>query len=318
MDALTNMLSHIRSAGALLGKSLMTPPWSVRFTDGASMTLVTMLRGEGWVLPDGATPVRLRHRDVAIVQGPAPFSLISELDSTAEPLYVRTEDGICTDETGLVLTDEICLDVRTCGTRLDAQHAMLTGSFTMTGRIAERLLGSFPRVLVVPRHQQRSAILELLEVELVRDESGQQAVLDRFLELVLIGTLRDWLALPGSAAPGWHRATADPVVGVALAAIHEEPARPWTVESLARKAQVSRATFARQFTEAIGEPPIAYLTGWRLCLAADLLERSEDTVESIARQVGYSSAYALSAAFTRQFDIRPSRHRAMAAGSSTP
>ncbi|WP_293699079.1 AraC family transcriptional regulator [uncultured Agrococcus sp.] len=318
MDALTNMLSHIRSAGALLGKSLMSPPWSVRFTDGASMTLVTMLRGEGWVLPDGAPPVRLRHRDVAIVQGPGPFSLISELDSKAEPLYVRTEDGICTDGTGLVLTDEICLDVRTCGTRLDAQHAMLTGSFTMTGRIAERLLGSFPRVLVVPRHQQRSAILELLEAELVRDESGQQAVLDRFLELVLIGTLRDWLALPGSAVPGWHRATADPVVGIALAAIHEEPARPWTVESLARKAQVSRATFARQFTETIGEPPIAYLTGWRLCLAADLLERSEDTVESIARQVGYSSAYALSTAFTRQFDIRPSRHRAMVASSPTP
>lgn len=317
MDALTNMLNEFRSAGALLGKSLMTPPWSVRFTEGASMTLVTMLRGEGWVVPDGAPPVRLQHRDVAIVKGPTSFTLASEIDSTVDVLYVLTEDGVCTDGTGSVLTDEICLDVRTCGTRLDAEHALLTGSFSLTGRVAERLLASLPRVLVVPHHEQRSAALKLLEAELVRDEPGQQAVLGRFLDLVLIGTLRDWLALPGSAVPGWHRASADPVVGVALAAIHDDPARPWTVESLARTARASRATFARQFAEVIGEPPIAYLTGWRLCLAADLLERSEDTVESIARQVGYSSAYALSTAFTRQFDIRPSRYRTMMAGAAS-
>ena len=74
-------------------------------------------------------------------------------------------------------------------------------------------------------------------------------------------------------------------------------------------AKVSRATFARRFTEVMGEPPISYLAGWRLCLAADLLQESESTLASIARQVGYSNAYALSAAFTREYGIRPSQYR---------
>ncbi|WP_120003392.1 AraC family transcriptional regulator [Nesterenkonia muleiensis] len=314
MDALTNILSHIRSAGALLGKNLMTPPWSIRFTDGASITLLTMLRGEAWVIPDDDAPVRLQNRDLAVVNGSRSFLLTSDPHVSVEPFYVFAEEGTCTDAAGNLLADEeICLGVRTCGTQLEAEHALLTGSYTTTGRIAERLMSSLPRVLVVPHQQQRSSHLSLLEAEIVLEEAGQQAILDRLLDLVLIGTLRDWLALPEASPPGWHRAATDPVVGAALTAIHNAPSQPWTVETLADEAQVSRATLARRFSEVMEESPIAYLTGWRLSMAADLLERSQDTVESIARQVGYSSAYALSAAFTREFDIRPTQHRTMTA-----
>ncbi|MFF2790066.1 helix-turn-helix transcriptional regulator [Streptomyces sp. NPDC058049] len=82
---------------------------------------------------------------------------------------------------------------------------------------------------------------------------------------------------------------------------------------LAEEAGVSRATFARRFGELVGRPPMAYLTDWRLALAADLLVRTEDTVESIAHQVGYRSAFGLSAAFQRVHGTRPGRHRATAA-----
>lgn len=193
---------------------------------------------------------------------------------------------------------------------------MLTGSFTAAGRVADRLLSALPRVLVVPRAAQRTAALELLEAEVLREEPGQQAVLDRLLDLVLVGALRDWFSLPGSRPPGWYRASSDPVVGAALAAIHETPQVPWTVEGLARQAHVSRATLARRFTELLGEPPMSYLTSWRLCLAADLLERSDTTVESVAHQVGYSSAYALSTAFHREYGLRPSRYRRAPAPAS--
>lgn len=313
MDTLTEVLTHIRSAGALLGRNLMSPPWTVRFDEGASMTLVTMLRGDGWIVPEGEAPVRLGNRDLAIVTGARPFDVSSDARGRAAPLYVATEAGVCTDEAGNLLSDEsIVLGVRTCGTRLDAEHALLTGSYTATGRVADHLLGALPRVLVVPHGLRRSAPLELLETEIARDEPGQQAMLDRLLDLVLVGTLRDWFALPEASAPRWYRAAADPVVGPALSAMHEEPGRPWTVGSLADEARVSRATFARRFAELMGEPPIAYLTGWRLCLAYDLLKRDDDTLASIARRVGYSSAYALSAAFTREYGIRPSHHRALA------
>ncbi|MFD4787206.1 cupin domain-containing protein [Streptomyces sp. NPDC058459] len=314
MDTLTDVLEHIRSAGALIGQNLMSPPWSIRFDEGASMTLVTMLCGDAWIVPDGGRPVRLRNRDVAIVTGPHPFSVTSAPDMQTAPLYVVTAAGTCTDEAGNVLTDEsIQLGVRTCGTHLEAEHALLTGSFTTAGRIAERLLSALPRLLVVPYSQRRSAAMELLQSEIARDEPGQQAMLDRLLDLVLIETLRDWFALPEASAPRWYHATRDPVVGPALRAIHDEPARSWTVGTLAAEAQVSRATFARRFADLLGEPPISYLTGWRLCLASDLLQRTDDTIDRIAQQVGYSSAFALSAAFTREYDVRPSQHRALSA-----
>ncbi|MFY7066992.1 cupin domain-containing protein [Nocardiopsis changdeensis] len=313
MDTLSEVLDHIRSSGALVGRNLMSPPWSIGFDEGASMTLVTMLRGDGWIVQEGAGPVRLSNRDLAVVTGPRPFGVTSDPDARIAPLYVLSAQGTCTDGAGRALAQEdVSLGVRTCGTRLDAEHALLTGSYTATGRIADRLLTALPRVLVVPGRHRRSAPLELLEAEIARDEPGQQAVLDRLLDLVLVGTLRDWFALPEASAPRWYRAAADPVVGPALSAIHDDPARPWDVGSLAREAEVSRATFARRFTEVMGEPPISYLTGWRLCLAADLLQRSDDSIESIARRVGYSSAYALSAAFVREYDVRPGRHRALA------
>ncbi|GAB3051193.1 AraC family transcriptional regulator [Sediminivirga luteola] len=310
MDTLTEVLDDIRSAGALLGKNLLSPPWAISVRDRASMTLVVMVRGDGWIVSGEGAATRLRSRDLAVVTGAAPFTVTSEADAVPAPCYVVGEAGVCTDAAGTPLPEEsIGLGVRTCGTAPDGEHALLTGSYAAAGRIADRLLNALPPVLVVPREAVRSAPLGLLEAEIDREAPGQQAVLDRLLDLVLIGTLRDWFDLPGVRAPQWYHAAGDPIIGPALKAIHEDPARPWTVGGLARRAQVSRATFARRFAELMGEPPISYLTGWRLCLAADLLQAGDDTVEAIARQVGYANAYALSAAFTREYGIRPRDYR---------
>ncbi|MGY1706568.1 helix-turn-helix transcriptional regulator [Geodermatophilus sp. SYSU D00697] len=89
----------------------------------------------------------------------------------------------------------------------------------------------------------------------------------------------------------------------------EDPARPWTVAALAEEVGVSRATLARRSPDLVGEPPMAYLTGWRLCLAADLLAGTDATVEAVARQVGYGSGFGLSVAFTRVYGTRPSTFR---------
>lgn len=311
VDTLTEVLDNIRSSGALIDQSLITQPWSIRVEAGSSITVAALLGGTGWIHQEGSAPVPLGTRDLAILTGRGPILLSSDANGDAEPSCIVTADGSCADAQGAPLAEErVDLGGRVGQERLEAENVLLTGTFPTSGRIAERLLSALAPAVVVPREQQRSRALDFLETELENREPGQQAVLDRLLDLVLIGALRDWFALPEASAPAWYGAAGDPVVGPALSALHADPAHAWTVESLARRAGVSRATFARRFAEVMGEPPISYLAGWRLCQAADLLEEGDDTLESIARQVGYSSAFALSAAFTREYDMRPSRYRA--------
>ncbi|MFC7455561.1 AraC family transcriptional regulator [Brachybacterium sp. GCM10030267] len=308
MDTLSEVLDNIRSSGALIDQNLLEAPWSIRFEAGSSITVATPLQGQAWLIEDGVEPVGLAARDLLILTGPDPVLITSDpLDRTAAPSCIVRADGSCLEPAGRL--DGIKgLDRRRAAPA--REHVLLTGTFPTSGRISERLLGALPPAVVLPRRHQRSRALDMLEAELGSREPGQQAVLDRLLDLVLIGALRDWFALPEASAPAWYGAAGDPVVGPALAALHTDPARPWTVESLARAARVSRATLARRFADVMGEPPISYLAGWRLCLAADLLQDTEDTIETVARRVGYSSPYALSAAFTREYGIRPSQYRA--------
>ncbi|MEU2789944.1 AraC family transcriptional regulator [Streptomyces sp. NPDC007100] len=309
MDPLASLLYEVRSNGALFSRNIVAPPWSVRFADGTPLTVVTMLRGAGWVVPGGDTaPVALGPGDVAIVTGAEPFSVADDAGAEEPPLYVVHPDR-CTAADGEDVSDDVILGPRTCGNRPDGETVLLTGSYQVGGRVSERLLSALPRVLVVRDDGKPGPILDLAAMEISRDAPGQQAVLDRLLDLLLLCTLREWFARPEADPPGWYRALGDPVAGRALQLIHDRPARPWTVSALAEETGVSRATFARRFGELVGRPPMAYLTDWRLALAADLLSRTEATVESIARQVGYQSAFGLSVAFKRVYGIRPSRHR---------
>jgi AraC-like DNA-binding protein len=152
-------------------------------------------------------------------------------------------------------------------------------------------------------------LVGFLADEIVKDDPGQEAVLDRILDLLMVAALRAWFARPEAGAPGWYRANGDPVVGPALRLLHHRPAEPWTVETLAAETGVSRAALARKFTSLVGEPPMSFLTGWRLTLAADLLRDPGSTVESVARQVGYGSSFALSTAFKRVRGVTPKEHR---------
>ncbi|MDX2393656.1 AraC family transcriptional regulator [Streptomyces sp. DK15] len=317
MDALASLLYEVRSDGALFSRNVLAPPWSVRFADRTPLTLLTMLRGSGWILPgdgdgdgDGDGPVALAEGDVAVVVGPEPFTIADEPDPAARPLYVRHGPDHCTTADGEEVRDDVILGLRTCGNTADGPHVLLTGSYQVGGSVSERLLSALPRVLVVRHDGEPGPILDLTALEVGRDDPGQQAVLDRLLDLLLLATLREWFACPESDPPGWYRALGDPVAGKALRLMHDRPARPWTVAALAEEAGVSRATFARRFGELVGRPPMAYLAGWRLALAADLLARTDATVESIARQVGYRSAFGLSVAFQRVHGTRPSEHRA--------
>ena len=204
------------------------------------------------------------------------------------------------------------LGTRTWGNDAGGSTTLLVGTYEGDGEVGGRLLRALPRLLVLPAGQLDSPLVPLLGTEIGKDEPGQEAVLDRLLDLLLIAVLRAWFARPEADAPGWYRAYGDPVVGQALRLMHHDPAHPWTVAELAGTTGVSRAALARRFNDLVGEPPMAFLTGWRIALAADLLREPGATIGSVAPRVGYASSFALSTAFKRVRGISPQQHRAAA------
>ncbi|SMF38671.1 AraC family transcriptional regulator [Streptomyces sp. Amel2xC10] len=312
MDALAGLLEGPRARGALLIRACFDPPWSVRVEDGAPLTVMLMVRGEGWVVPDTGERIRLTAGDLAIARGPAPYTCAD--DPSTPPQALILPGGRCAYPDGRLLNGSMDLGVRAWGDRLDGSSVLLIGTYLMRGEISARLLDALPPLLSLTSREWPCPLTPLLMDEIARDEPGQEVVLDRMLDLLVIAALRAWFARPEAAAPAWYRAQADPVVGRVLRLVQDDPAHPWTVASLAAKAGVSRAALARRFTALVGEPPMTHLTGWRLALAADRLHTTKETLGAIARQVGYGSAFALSTAFKRMYGVSPQEYRAREAG----
>ncbi|MGH3715341.1 MAG: AraC family transcriptional regulator [Micromonosporaceae bacterium] len=307
MDAIAALLDGPRAQGAFLLRTMLEPPWSLRIQDEAPLSVVAMVSGEAWVLPDRGERTRLGPGDVGVFRGPDPYTVADHPDTP--PQVVIHPGQRCTTLDGQDLKQAMELGVRTWGNSPHGSTVMICGTYQMAGELGERLLAALPPLLVLAAGEWDCPVIPLLGAELVKDEPGQEAVLDRLLDLLLIAVLRAWFARPDAEAPAWYRAQSDPVVGRALRMMHHHPDKPWTVASLAAATGVSRAALARRFTELVGEPPMAYLTGWRLALAADLLKAPDATVGAVARQVGYGSGFALSTAFKRVRGVSPKVHR---------
>jgi AraC-like DNA-binding protein len=295
-------------------RTIQNPPWSVQVRDSAPLSVVAVARGTPWVVPGAGDAVRLDAGDVAMMRGPDAFTFT---DDPRTPVQVVIQPGPRrTTTTGAELPEDADPRIRTWTNgrqpgddNVDGSATLLIGKYRKPGEIAAGLLRRLPPLLVANSTHTGSALVSLLEEETVRDEPGQDLVLDRLLDLLLVDVLRAWFTRPDADAPAWYRAHGDSVVGPALRLIHDHPGHPWTVAALAARSGVSRATLARRFTDLVGTPPMAYLTAWRIDLAADLLVNSDATVDSVARQVGYGSAFALSTAFKRIRGISPQRHR---------
>jgi AraC-like DNA-binding protein len=310
MDGLAALLDGPRARGAFLLRCLMEPPWSVRLEDESPLTVTAVVSGEVWAVPDDEAPFRLGPGDVVVTVGPEPWTIA---DVPTTPVQAVIHPGQhCTTPDGRPLAEEMHQGVRSWGNSATGSTVMLTGAYALEGEVSRRLLRALPRFVVLGETELRSPLVPLLADEIVKDAPGQDAVLDRLLDLLLIAVLRSWLSRPEASPPAWYVGQSDPVVGPALRLLQHHPEHPWTVGSLAAAAGVSRAAFARRFTDVVGEPPMAFLTGWRLALAADLLRDSSATLATVARQVGYSTPFALSTAFKREYGVSPREHRALA------
>lgn len=311
MDMLEGLLDGPRARGAFVLRAVLDPPWAIRIEDESPLCVLAIVRGSAWIWHDDGAPRRLAAGDVAIARGPDHYTMAD--DPSTPPGVVINPGQRCTSTTdGRSLAEEWSLGVRTWGDNPDGEMAMLIGAYERAGELSRPLLSALPPLLTLEHSEWDTPLVPLLADEIIRDSPGQRAVLDRLLDLVLIAALRSWFTKQREQAPAWYRAQADPIVGKALQLLQRNPAYPWDVAKLAAAAGVSRATLARRFTELVGEPPMAYLTSWRLALAADLLCRPDMTIAAVARQVGYSTAFALSAAFKRERGISPQQHRDLA------
>ncbi|MBJ7289984.1 AraC family transcriptional regulator [Williamsia sp.] len=308
MDALSGLLDGPRAHTPFLLRVVMESPWAIEVRDEAPLTVVVMVAGDTHITYDDGARFHADAGDVVILRGPDPY-VFADAEGTDLTAVIHP-DGVCRSEFGTTLPDHMSLGVRTWGNAspgTDGSAVMLIGTYVAAGEVSSRLLSALDRTIVVPG--VHSPLADVLDAEMLRDAPGHETVVNRLLDLILITSLREWFDRPDAAAPRWYTAQSDPVVGHALRLIHNNIALPWSVAGLASAVGVSRAGLSRRFTDLVGDPPMTYVTDWRLSMAADLLADPARTLDSVAREVGYSGAFALSAAFKRSRGVSPREFR---------
>jgi AraC-like DNA-binding protein len=199
---------------------------------------------------------------------------------------------------------------------------LLCGAYHLDLARPHPLLLELPDVIHLParpgRHPSLRAAVDLLSRELDTCDVETGAGVPLLVELLLLYILRAWFddqAADGNAT-GWALALHDRSIRAALESIHREPGRAWTVAELGERGRLSRATFARRFTDAVGRPPMAYLTWWRMTTAARHLTDTDAPLSTVAARAGYSSEFAFARAFKREFGTAPGRYRHLATSPS--
>jgi AraC-like DNA-binding protein len=293
MDLLHDHLARARASGAVFARSVALPPWGLTLPGSIQVSLHTVLRGHAWLwLDDPAEAVRLLPGDLALVVGGRDHQIAHQPDPdlcmSHEQFWAREAD--------------------------DADHPdsaiFLCGAYRLAGDVGRGLIQALPPMLFIrpAGHDQIQDVVSLISRELSHPTPGQQTVLDRLLDILLVMAMRASFE-QSSTAPRWYQAASDPRLGRALQAMHDEPERAWTVPELAHLSAMSRPSFARNFERALGQSPMQYLTDWRLTLARDYLLAGELTLEQIAERTGYSSPNAFSATFRRHVGLPPRRWR---------
>lgn len=301
VDVLADLLTRAHARGALFARSTLRAPWGLELEDtGVPLSVHAVLAGELWAEVEGLAPQRFLQGDLLLVHSDAPYRFVHAPGAPVRPLtdVMAAGDGSRVHVVGAT----------------GPETMVLCGAYTFEGFVCDALLATLPPLVQLPaaaasRGPLRTAVT-LLADELGYEAPGQQTVLDRLLDLILVYALRSWFSRPESDAPGWYRALDDPAIGPAIRAIHAEPAHGWTLAELASRAGLSRAAFARRFTVIAGTSPLAYLTAWRMTLAREALLRPGVTLAQVAQEVGYAGEFAFAAAFKREVGEAPGRWRA--------
>jgi AraC-like DNA-binding protein len=305
MDLLTDVISAIRTGQAHSRRVEHLAPFGLRFPATESAGFHVVLQGHCWSLSPSGEPALLHAGDVAFLPGgsshglaDSPTTPVVEVPSLP-PIKAKTEHS----------------RISGSGSRGSPTTVMLCGAYLLDRTRPHPLLSDLPDILCLPARigsgAELRAVIDLLGAELERERPGSDAAISVLVDLLLLYILRAWIgeSTLNNNRAGWAAALNDPAMIAALRCIHEEPERRWSVRELGAAAGMSRSAFSKRFSSLLGQPPMTYLTWWRMTAAARLLHRSEATIADIADQLGYTSEFAFAHAFKREFGLSPGVYR---------
>lgn len=301
-DVLTEVLSTLSLKGNIFCCSDLSAPWAMDLPKTDFAHFHVLERGSAWLkLKNSNQTIALASGDLVIV--------------------TYGEGHIISDspETPPVALDQILQQRRSSCNVIEyggngIKSRLICGSFQFDRSTLSPLLAILPPLIHIQSNQGQMAdwlesTLKMLAYEARNLKPGSQTILSRLIDIIFVQALRAWLEEQTELAGGWLGALRDSQIGTSISLIHQDPGQNWSVATLANQVGMSRSLFAARFTTLVGEPPLAYLTRWRMHLAATTLAKEKATMTTVANSVGYESEAAFSKAFKRYFGISPSSYR---------
>jgi AraC-like DNA-binding protein len=293
VDVLSDVLSVIRTGRPRSFVETWHAPWALWFPPvPGAVGFRVVVHGSCVLLPDKAAPFHLEPGDVVLMPH-GEGHVLADSPTTAQHAQPCDPNTTVPRHTGPV-TVTLC------------------GAYELAPTGTHPLLRDLPEIihLTTRGRPQLEAAVDLLTTELTQPGLGTDGVIPALLDTLLHYALRTWLETNTTDSDtGWAAALTDPTITTALTAIHRDPAHPWTVASLAALTGLSRAPFAKRFTDLVGQPPVRYLTWWRMTTAARLLRTTDAPLTTIAGTVGYHSEFAFATAFKREYGSPPGKYR---------
>jgi len=297
MDPLSEVLALLKPRSYITAGFDAGGDWALELDDLAGrIKCYAVVKGSCWLTMDGDAPVPVPEGACFVL----PTGRTAVIGSAPDVEPALASAVLDPDRSGEVISYNGGGDVYLVGAR-----------FEVGSPHVELLLRNLPPLMLVMTSDDRARLrwsIELMMEEFREPRPGSALMAQQLAHMMLVQALRLYLDAPARDDVGWFAALADPRMHAALAAMHADPARSWTVRGLAALAGMSRSTFAERFRARAGETPIAYLTRWRMMLAADRLQHGDDTIARIAGSLGYESEHAFNTAFKRVMGMPPRRY----------
>lgn len=297
MDPLSEVLSLLKPRSYMSGGFDVGGDLSLQFRQHEGIKCYAMVSGQCWLrVEDVPDPVQIKAGDCFLLPSGRPFRLATDLalpPVDALPVLTAPLNGGVASFNG------------------GGQSFLVGGHFTFSGNHAAILLGVLPPIVHIRKESDKAAMrwaLERMREELREWKPGSFLVAQQLAYMMLVQALRLHLAEGTNGGVGWLFALANKHMSAAIQAMHADPSHRWTLQKLAERAGMSRSVFALKFKQTVGEPPLEYLTRWRMLLAADRLANSSDSVSEISSSLGYASESAFSTAFKRVMGCSPRQY----------
>jgi AraC-like DNA-binding protein len=299
-DVLTTVLNALQFKGKVFCYSKFTAPWAIRLQPKDYAHFHFFERGQGWVrLEKTGTEVAAVSGDLVIF----PHGGAHLLKDNRKTKAVNVEE---------LLPCREVLTLRHGGGGVET--TMVCGAFTFENQIGNPILPLLPDIIHVHQEKFQSAVwlepmLRLLAHEAQNPREGSGSIIGHLTGIIFVQAVRAWIEAQPPGQGGWLGALRDKQISSALNLMHQRPGEPWTIARLAAEVGMSRSPFATKFASLVGEPPLAYLTKWRMNLAAGYLRDEQISIREVAERVGYQSQASFTNAFKRSFSVSPREYK---------